>query len=263
MVYGEEKARDMSRSLLPSKNREAARQARVSIHRAARHQSRAEMTRLVRDPEAFEDFSGLDADVTGDIRCMVWQRRWGDKVSPFIRWAKARTRQLPQASRVSHMRALVPPGVIGEHALQHLERDCHFEHPNETARREALHRRWRESLKNPVLLKPGAQAELLRAVLQAPGGHRTFNRWLKTEPRPQGAPPPRTLQGVHDVRPFLGTLWGPLDALPHRPSPHGPQSYLFDAVNVFLRAFKTCQGDVEATLIALNPSRSRAALLRE
>ncbi len=269
MVYGDEKARDMARSLLPSKNREAARKDRVSIHRSERRQSRMETARLAADPESFEDFAGFDGHSEVEVRQMVRWRRAGDKVAPFIRWASAITRPLPQPSRLSHIRALVPRGVIGEHALLHVADSKGFEHPNEAALREARRRAWARKRRS-AWLDRGEQAELLRAVLQAPGGHRTFNRWLQvshvpqyqTETRrtpcrcepgctileavnvPVSATRARLLLGVHDVLPFLSALWDPPEKTRWGKGPHADQ---LGPVNDFLRAFKKCHGDVEAT----------------
>ncbi|HYO59042.1 hypothetical protein [Archangium sp.] len=253
MSYGQEKSREMARSLLPSKNRESARHERAHIHRTARRRNREELARLARDPESFEDVAGLDADANERIRVMVWRRRSGDKIAPFIRWAKAITRPLPQRSRMSHIRSLVPRGVIGEHALQHLEDVKGFGHPNETALRDARQRAW-VSARRPSRMDRGEQAELLRALLQAPGGQRAFNRWLQAhhvieyrqekrrrpcpcEPGctvmetvnvPVGNTRARVLLGLHDVLPFL--------------------TEQHQAMNAFLRAFKAHHGDVSATV---------------
>ncbi|WP_395813633.1 hypothetical protein [Archangium minus] len=267
----------MTRSLLPSKNREAARHARALVHRAARRQSRVEMAQLARNPETFEDRAGLDADTTGEIRLVVSRRRGGDKLSPFIRWARATTRSLPQHSRMGHLRNLVPRGVIGDHALFHLSHEKDFEHPDVLAWLEARQRAWRAS-KRPPLLDPGEQAELLRALLRAPGGHRAFNQWLqvghvthyRTERRrrrctcepgctvledvsiPVGPTRARSLLGEHDVLPFLAALWGPRDN-GHGlwPTPRGPFAEQTETVDTFLRAFKEHHGDVAATAKAL------------
>jgi hypothetical protein len=256
MVYGDEKVRDMSRSLLPSKNREAARQARARVHRSARRQSRVEMAWLARDPESFEDLAGLDDDGTVEIRQVVDLRRGGDKLSPFIRWARAITRRMPQHSRMGHLRGLVPRGVIGDHALLHLSNRKDFEHPNETAQREAWQRAWR-TRRTPYFLDPRVHEELLRAVLSAPDGHRTFNLWLRWghtrdtphERRPSGA---RMLFGLHDVQPFLFAHWGRRGTNPDRwASPRGPYAAHTGAVDLFLRAFKHCRGDVAATVKTL------------
>jgi hypothetical protein len=269
MVYGDEKAREMARSLLPSKNREAARQSRARTHRAERRRSRMKTARLAWDPESFEDFVALDRNSSEELRHMVWRRRGGDKVAPFIRWATAIARPLPQETRMSHIRALVPRGLIGDHALQHLAHQECFEHPNETVLREARRRAWARNRRS-AWLNRGEQAELLRALLQAPDGHRTFNRWLQVSHVPQyrmetrrrpcscepgctlleavnvpvGTTRPRLLLGVHDVLPFLSALWDSPEKNGWRKSPHADQ---LGPVNAFLRAFKKCHGDVVAT----------------
>ena len=51
------------------------------------------------------------------LRRVVWRRRGADKLNHFIRWAKRRTAHLPVESRLSKMRAVLPDGLIGEHAL--------------------------------------------------------------------------------------------------------------------------------------------------
>lgn len=276
MIHGDEKARDMTRSLLPSRHREAARFTRASIHRSARHRSRVEMAQLARDPEAFENLAGLDDEVTGELRQMVRGRRDGDKLAPFIRWARAITRELPPHSRMGHLRGLVPPGVIGDHALFHLSHVREFVHPAEAAHREALRRRWARD-RNPPWLERGEQAELLRALLLAPGGHRAFNQWLRVtfvpqyrserRRRPCPCEPgcfvletvsipvepvrPRMLEGVHDVLSFLEALWGSSTRHDRWSSPVGPSADQAEPVDTFLRAFKVHRGDVSATVKVL------------
>jgi hypothetical protein len=150
--------------------------------------------------------------------------------------------------------------VIGEHALFHLKDAEAFRDPWEDSRRRAWLRRRSQS----GWMDRGELAELLRAVLAAPGGHRAFNRWLRTRHtgfdsvtyQPTRA---RTLQGAHDILPFLdevgeytrsrwysgGSSW----------QPRFPSSQPFEATEDFLRAFKQCRGDVEATLKVLEAKR--------
>ena len=277
MVHGEEKAREMARSLLPSVNREAARAGRAAIHRAHRRQFRVEMNRLVRDPESFDERAGFDAQPVVDIRQLMRHRRAGDKVAPFIRWATARARSIPRDSRLSHIRALVPRGLIGDHALMHIRQREEFQSLEELARRKA----WHSSHEHPFLLDRGEQATLLHALLHAPGGHRVFNQWLKARhlihygealkgwhctcvPRCRipsrlnaALPPVRLLLGAHDVLPFLAAIWGPEgEPRKSRRTPlDGPRS----TVNTFLRAFKQCRGDVLATARVLGLARALPA----
>ncbi len=258
MVYGEEKARDMARSLLPSTRRKAARKHRTGVHREARRTARLEVARFERDPEAFDGAPGPEGAPEQEIRYMVQQRRWGDKVHPFIRWATAITRELPRESRLSHVQGLLPRGVIGEHALKHLEGAEAFEDPIE---REWWELHWGQRRPQWRWMDRGEQAELLRAVLKAPGGHRAFNRWLQarhvTQYHPQGVPVgptrARPLRGLHDVLPFLDEVgtYAPWYRGKQAWQPHPQRAEWFHATEDFLRAFKQCRGDVEATLAVL------------
>ncbi len=161
---------------------------------------------------------------------------------------------LPQSHRLGFIRALLPPGVIGGHALLHLEHDAAFEHPNVAAHREALQRAWRSGRRTH--LDPGEQAELLRELLRAPGGHRAFNQWLKCVEPPKGVSARRLLLGEPDVRPFLESLWGPRGGRSfHGSTPRGPFAWLMSGVEAFLRGFKQHRGDAEATLAALQAPR--------
>ncbi|RKG91747.1 hypothetical protein [Corallococcus terminator] len=219
MIYADEKVRQMARSLLPSTGRKEARESRASVHRAARHESRRELATWLRAGD-------LDADVPDcapwrgpEIRQVKCSRREGDKVNPFIRWATARTRELPREERLDHVRALLPPGIIGEHALEHLEQAPAFEDPLQAARRE---RRRQLYARKPGgdWMDRGEQAQLLRALLLKPYGHATFNEFLRarydaTTARDLRAsrdrqratlPPHRPLLGMDDVMPFLDSL---------------------------------------------------------
>lgn len=240
MAYGEEKARDMARSLLPSRWRKGARKERALIHRGSRREPKAALARLAHEPEGWETRPFPKDTTRRELRWVVSHRRGADKVNPFIRWATAVTRELPRESRLSHIRGQVPRGVIGEHALVHLKHTEAFEDPVERDWRQAWW--WRIRSKRSGMDR-GEQAQLLRQVLQVPEGHRTFNRWLRYHPNATyvrkgnkviGTREVRTLLGVHDVLPFLDTVGGPQQE-----------------VLRFLRAFKQCRGDLPATLLAL------------
>ncbi|MFY0562914.1 hypothetical protein ACN28E_03635 [Archangium lansingense] len=92
-------------------------------------------------------------------------------------------------------------------------------------------------------MERGEQAELLRTLLRAPGGHRAFNRFVTG----------RKLLGQHDVLPFLAAMWGQPRGTRHDrwTQPSGPYANQASSVNKFLRMFKKHRGDVEATVNAL------------
>ncbi len=274
MVHGDDKAYEMARSLLPSTGRKAARKARAAISRSTRHAVRGRMTGLERDPDFADDCPDLDADSTRKMRRVVWGRRARDKVNPFQRWARAVTADLPRDERLSHVRGVLPEGLIGEHALSHLSWDTHFESTTERELHEARQRAWRLQRRwNASELDRGLLATLLRRLLLLPGGQRAFNDHLKracamtqTVQRGHdgrhhqvlhGRGPIRLLLGTHDVRPFLAALtrptWGapPTDAPPMLPEAR-------QAAHGFLRVFHQQRGDLAATLEALPvPPRPR------
>ncbi len=266
----------MARSLLPSTWRKGARQERAIHHRIARRRTHEELTQLARDPEGLDglDLTEVDAEEAVSVRALVFHRRRADKVNPFIRWATAVTKELPQESRLSFVRGCLPRGVIGEHAVEHLKWSPVFEDPREREWRLA---RW--GVRRPgSWLDRGEYAELLREVLRA-GGHGLFNRWMRArhiahaEKRPfpgkdpvdwsrfaerkvrlrPGALEPRLLLGMHDVLPFLDRVgrWAPRhrDVPVYAPHMTNPEWLL--AMDEFVRAFKQSRGDLRATLKSL------------
>lgn len=127
MIYGKSKALTMARSLLPSTRGKGSRVDKAALKRTARHSIRQELHKLAVDPDFYED-SGVDYEAypEHDIREVVYDRRGGDKTHPFERWAEAITKDVDQDSRLTYVKSLVPEGVIGDHAITHLEWKDHF-----------------------------------------------------------------------------------------------------------------------------------------
>ncbi|WP_043321001.1 hypothetical protein [Corallococcus coralloides] len=252
MIHSDEKVRQMARSLLPSKNREAARAAKARIHRSARQEARQELTVWMKAGDVEDDLPSFAPWERKAISMEVRWRRDGDKVMPFIRWATARTRELRREDRLSHVRSLLPRGVIGEHALGHVEHTTAFEDPIEKAWRNRYWRRSEQHRKTHQMER-GEMAQLLRTLLDAPEGHATLNRFLReryTRKVNEQAPanreraerlPHRPLLGVHDVLPFLDSLepdrWG---------TP--PPRFM---VRLFLQRFKEHRGHIPSVRAAL------------
>lgn len=121
-----EKARNMARSVLPSTARKTARLTRASIHgrERARLRSALHELRAVGDPIDF------DGDLTWiarrDIEEMVDDRRGADKVGPLLTWAERLVERDPALAAASpedrevYFRKILPPGLIGNHAISHL-----------------------------------------------------------------------------------------------------------------------------------------------
>ncbi|WXH30462.1 hypothetical protein WA016_04432 [Myxococcus stipitatus] len=262
MLYGDSKSREMARSLLPSTYREVARKDKAFAKRSARRASRVRISQLSRAPELAEDCAELEEDSSVEMKGVVSGRRHADKVHPFIRWAEQKTQGQPRETRLDLMRATLPPGVIGHHALSHLRRVEHFMTAAELASRDAWRARWR----NPRLNERGLLAQLLRTLLLLPDGQKTFNTYLKRACAQEwsleqgrdgrehvvlhGPEKLRLLLGTHDVLAFLDDL--AVHPLPSgsRPSVGDYASTRFAALD-FLRLFHRLGGDLVATRAAL------------
>lgn len=124
-----EKTRDMARSVLPSNARKGARKDRAVIHGRERAHERQILHDLRRgvDPDGYGDL-GVSDRHRRDVTEMVWDRRAADKVGPLLRWAGRTVERDPKLAaasaqgREAHFRALLPPGLIGDHAVTHLRR---------------------------------------------------------------------------------------------------------------------------------------------
>ena len=202
MLHGNAKRREMARTLLPSTNRRQAAGALAEIRRRGRRQVTQQL-RDLRGPASLvaERWDGSTADARAwpqrAIKDAVWERRRFDKVNPFQKWAVAITADVPAPERLDLLRGAVPYGVMGRHALSHVEWLDHFSghrprpswypRPAAPARPEFDH------------------AAVLRAVV-ADGRLGEFNRWMK-QPRfaldREGGPVARTLAGAHDVDAFV------------------------------------------------------------
>ncbi len=131
MYYGKDKTRQMVRSILPSTARKAVRDDK----RALQHKNRAELNTKLANYKGYADDvieyyedDAEDLDHCWTPRFMpgydtiVRDRRESDKLNHFVRWAEKITADIDPEERMDYMRALVPPGVIGNHALTHLRK---------------------------------------------------------------------------------------------------------------------------------------------
>lgn len=204
MLYGNAKRRQMARSLLPSTRRRAAADNLDRIRRGGRRRLRQELADLTgkggaaasRWTDASFDWA---ASPQREIKEAVWERRAYDKVGSFQRWAVAVTLRVDPADRLDAVRGLLPPNLIGRHALSHIEFLDHFcgHLPS---------RYW--AYRTPARSHPRARFEReLHRVLNE-GELATFNAHMKRMSwRGFGdrdtKPVCRTLAGVHDVEAFL------------------------------------------------------------
>jgi hypothetical protein len=201
MIHGDHKAKEMARSILPSRARGVAAW-RARIHRAERRQVSQSLRTLACDPAEWEDGVELGEEAALELPYLVSRRRGGDKLNHFERWAIERTREVPKEQRLGYLRGLLPRGIIGEHAMVHLkQREELVVHPYRPVYRIA----------RKLLLARGELAVILREVLEVGDGvrslHQAMNRAVRVDfagnsVRCAG----RRLLGVHDVLPFLDWL---------------------------------------------------------
>ena len=202
----DEKIKNMSRSVLPSKGRKAARDNRRAIHKRQRVRELAAVTAYRRDADPESGTPDVRGTHGPDITQMVWRRRAADKVGPLIRWAEATIAASPvlrSASRedqVAYFARMLPDTTIGRHAVQHIEQALEWQ-----ARREQWNaRRHAAPGRSPLVAETERQ---VHAILEA-GLHGTLNTELRKladrqSMRPRVDPVPRRLLlGSYDVEAF-------------------------------------------------------------
>lgn len=123
----------MCRSVLPCKNRRSARDMKAHVARRARRRARSTLRSLRwEDEEGWARGEGRiavdEARAWTERSEQVWDRRGGDKINHFVRWARRRTDHCANLrERREVLRPQLPPGgIILEHALFHFvdpERD--------------------------------------------------------------------------------------------------------------------------------------------
>jgi len=132
---------------------------------------------------------------------IVGDRRDADKLNHFIRWAEAITADMPRQDRMSHVRALLPKGLIGWHAVSHLEFRDHFKTQAEIDMWETRRRSWGPARKRRTREDNLA---LLWEITEDSRVHRLLNRWLSAThntvewtPRNAGVATPQFVGPTH------------------------------------------------------------------
>lgn len=185
-----DKLRDMTRSILPSRHRRLARFEKAQRKRAHR--------RTVREELHCEDFEETAADLLRDVRVsdIVHGRRGGDKLNHFLRWCERRTAGMARTEALDAVRAILPAGLIGDHAYLHWEQ----------------HLRWRDRAYVPDAAERKAQSEndsaafrLKRALRVDPSLHGRLNAEIKAVTTPEHR---HLLAGFHDAEAFVRATRG-------------------------------------------------------
>jgi len=253
-----EKARDMARSVLPSTARKGARDTRATIHRRERAHERQLLhdLRHSSEPDDFEGDLGVASRHRRDVADMVSDRRAADKVSPLIAWAERLVDRDPMLcaatpeDREVYFRKVLPPGLIGNHAISHLywvldDRRAWWSR----ARRHTEH-------------APNPDVAIVEAIISA-GRHGDLNRRLRAElDRVVAAtvrlPPERLIDGDH---PAPGVL------LPYRSvtqyrrryirflaGAHDAEAFVKDADREVLKVVRAFHADITGADKAERPS---------
>lgn len=122
MYYGDEKKKEIMRSILPSKWAKGAREGKRDLNKKVRRTAKNAL-RHIRDAEDWDDSSFDFWDDGQDERSsIVWNRRGADKLSHFMRWAEHTAKDIPDGEKMGYIKGLLPgKGVIFDHACGHLE----------------------------------------------------------------------------------------------------------------------------------------------
>ena len=173
-IHGAEKIREMLRSVLPSTARKSARDNKQLLHGQERQRTRqAIRTADFQDPENF-DIEPPHIRKAHAIKEIVGERRGADKVGPLVRWAERLSRTLPPQDIRSHFQALLPEGVIGEHALGHLRGIDGFS--NDRYKHSSLD----NQPFHPKAKRPLKDRKFLRLCCEHPRLHRALNQAILT-----------------------------------------------------------------------------------
>jgi len=172
-IYGDEKARHMAKSILPSTARKSSRRILNEIRRRNRHKTREMCRKLAADPELWDDLAEIRDYPNHEIHYQKWERRQADKLAHFERWAAHVTRSRPRDERLAAMRRILPSGLIGDHAIEHLRFMEEFASEAEVALKP-----WRYRRLTPTPRVKPDYAGMLKAVIEDNRNHKLLNRFL-------------------------------------------------------------------------------------
>ena len=125
------KARDISRSALASTRRVGARSALTTVRRQHRHHMAAFLHEVAKRPcvcaDEVDECPRCDSEPDiavvyplSDHLGAVSDRRSCDKLAPLLRWGRSCVGVDGPASGPVQLRAMLPVGPIGDHAMAHL-----------------------------------------------------------------------------------------------------------------------------------------------
>jgi hypothetical protein len=208
----DEKIRDIGRSVLPSTWSEGARWTRRQVNKRRRSRVRVALAGCRPGGGKTTETPDFDDTYRAEIAQLVRDRRLMDKEHPLTRWALATIAADPvlsQASRedqVAHFARLMPPTLIGRHAVSHIAMGLEWHDRDGCTDGYCCRRRGagRESA-----ARAAAEIEGLVRQILAAGLHGTLNANLRAAAGRQAggenggeALPRRLLLGAHDAEAF-------------------------------------------------------------
>jgi hypothetical protein len=228
MLYGEEKVKEMSRSLLPSAGRKRARRKKVELSRKLRRVCRKKLRSIREEDDYYE--SNLDFDYFDDgqyVRTnIVGSRRGADKLGPFLSWAEAKAAHIPDGEKYHYIKSLLPGSgfIIVDHAMGHLEGREGFD-------RNPLARRGYYYTKPKPRITEDQVKGYLREIIIDNRSHKLLNNFIKNAHRSvvweykvkvwdnnhedgfyfktkfvKKDNGPRTIRGLHDIDHFIDDI---------------------------------------------------------
>ena len=229
MIYGEEKVRQMVRSILPSTGAKKARENKAALNRKLRRNTRQSLKQIRSEEDWEEDTTDYWDDGQQERYMIVNIRRGADKVSHFQKWAEHRAADIPDGEKMDHIKSIIKGrGVIIDRAYTHLKWFDGF------TKDTCLYRgrQWgyyRQSQKDEMT--DAMIRETLQQILEDSWAHKRLNNilkfnavtvtWYKYDTyisyyRPDGSPvykdgyrevykrgEPTLLLGTHNVEEFL------------------------------------------------------------
>lgn len=123
------KSFEMARSILPSTARKHARAEKRELQHRNRTNLRGKLSKYRGYAADIEDIYDDEADdlehywtprFMPGYDTIVSDRREADKLNHFVRWAGEVIKDMDPQEGWDHLRSIVPPGIIGDHALTHL-----------------------------------------------------------------------------------------------------------------------------------------------
>jgi len=173
-MYGDEKVRQMVRSILPSSRRRSARLGKAKLNRRLRRNARQALSEIRSEEDWLDDDTDFWDDGEHERSWIVADRRGADKTNHFCHWAEVKAKDIPDGEKMDYIKGVIKgKGVIIEHAYSHLEWIDGFDKNPYSWRYSYRHRDTREVFAAADIRK------VMQEILEDSWAHRKLNDMLK------------------------------------------------------------------------------------